>query len=332
MEKEIQVNSPEDIKESLIDQYLAMSDKQIVKQDTALKMLDPKGNLVESLKTEYGGLTVTDYHDRDQVEVVRNAMRVVREHRAEINKKAKFINGKINEFKKAVKDKSDELVAGLDEIYEPLLKTRDDAELALRSEKEAEEKARMEDWTRKAEMLLDAGFMSNGVQYIAGTVIVDAEKLHELTEDDLVPIIQKGIAELERIAEILKDAELMKEVDEFANAVMEQATKNKPNITIGFTGNEKIEFHNLPNATPADSPAIPDAPFDAPEKGFDALNLQKDTLNLKKTVTAELQQIPEGFLMGWNAFKYEVIDLLETTEPMTRPGLIEIIRELEPKN
>jgi len=267
------------------------------------KIINPTGNLLESLEEQYGGLIITDHKDKNQIKVVAEAARVVRAHRVNVRKIVTSTKQAIAKFTKELGEKGEDLASKLDALYGRLKEVETKALRMGADELEAIESERIEKVLQKANRLIDAGFLSNGIQYIAGTIIVDSGALEAMEEAELAELIQRGQYEIQRIAEILRQSEAV-----VANPVFSQKE---------FNADYQEKFAETVQKVSANiQQQIDDLPF-----GDSA----SETFQEQAPVVVDLSGITPDFRTGFDACKRSVIELLTRTEPMKRTDLIQLI-------
>lgn len=294
---------------------------KLFQKETALKILDPEDGIVMRLTNEYQGLIITDPHDKDQIKVMANAAKIVRTARIDVNKKRKFIKDQINSFKSEIDEAADTMFTNLDTLYKQLKQRKDDALLIVQNEAEAAEKERMNAFNERATQLLNAGFLSNGLQYIAGTVIVANEELLEIPEDEFHAIIHQGIEELARIEELMKAGEKAT-----ATEPIEKEESGDPfDMVFPVGGTDK---------PPVEQTQVDDLPFDMPsnsqEQQPEPIPEKFEPIETPSDDGSDIKEFPEGFELGWYAHLEIVKEVFATAPPMRRGDLLDLIMQKGP--
>lgn len=311
-------------------QNFQIGHKPFINTDVAINVLDPQGDLVAKLKEEYGGLIITDFHDKDQIKVVHNAAQAVKKKRAEVNKTITSVKKVVADFQKVFKTEGGKILKDLDELSAKLIETRDDAKQKLADEAHALEMERLNKFNERAQLMYENGYTNNGVQFVVGASIVTAEGLEEIPEDDFQQILIGGKNEYDRIQQLMADAERLRKEEEERKAKEVEAT---PNIELppsnatqvtptkvyeGEKGRKYNEIMGGGNA-PKDTPIIDDLPF-GNETSFEKVEEKKEE---------DLEGMPMGYALGFEACKQQVKTIFETAPPMTREDLLNLVLSLE---
>lgn len=303
--------------------------------DAALKILNPTGDLVEALAKEYGGLIITDFHDKDQIKVVDSAAQIVRKARIDVNKRRKIVNDATNAFKKEVKKEADILFNSLDLLYKDLAGKRDKANALLADEEKEKELEAAKEFGRKSNILLDAGFLSNGVQYIAGGIIVDQGDVFDMPEEELAKLAEEGKAELARIADLLANAEAEKKKEQTVQVEQKKAPKEEESSLNKFvreTVDDKLGDQQEEAPTEEELVAreqrVADLPFDM---GSPTPSKDEAVKSVEVHLEDEIQTVPQDFRLGWDACIAAIEIYFESAPKMTRSDLLAGIKELSPE-
>ena len=162
--------------------------------------------------------------------------------------------------------------------------------------KEAEARARAEEFRRRTDILFNAGFSFDGIFYRVGTYQVEAEKVLELSPEALERLAKNGKAEADRIAAILTAATTTEEPGDG-----ESAPKDKPLLekkSWMFPG--KIE--PIESAQPVRSEQV--------EPVYDSM--------------------PAGFAAGFESAKIKLLEWIDRPDKFTRDQLRDFIVNLQP--
>lgn len=317
-------------------QNLQIGEDVFINTKIAIKLLNPKGDLVEKLKEEYDGLIITDFHDRDQIKVVHDAAQVVKKLRAEKNKDIKAVKSLVSKFQKDFKIEGDKILNGLDGIYKTLIETRDDAKQKLADEAHAVEMERLNKYNERANSMFENGYTNNGVQFIVGSIIIEAQGLEEIPNDDFEKILINGKTEFDRIQKLLEEARILKEENE---AKLKQEAKDKADA-------EKLAFEKLdnmsssnPNPSNATPVALPPIVSDVTPMPVDETVKENDLPfeneptpfiePINETLDDDLGSLPEGYALGFEACKHEIKRIFSEAPPMKREDLLKLILDLK---
>ena len=289
---------------------------EFINKEVAIKLLDPEGNVIEKLQNEYSGIVILDHNDKDQIKVVHNAAQAVRQKRIEINKTAKDVKGVVASFQKEFTKQHKSLTNQVNEIYDNLIETRDAAKNKAADEAKAAEMERMNKFNERANAMFEHGYMNNGVQFVVGREIVNAEGLENIPDADFNKILQKGKSAYDDIQRILKEAE------------QAELLKEKP-IPVAPPASNATLVPDFPEGNAA--PPVDDLPFGnetiivppAPPKEIEV------QIGFKNN-DVEMENKPLGIEMGFRACQRQIEEMVKDMPPMKRSDVLNNILALNP--
>jgi hypothetical protein len=305
---------------------------------TALEI--PEG-IVSNYRNKYAEYHITDINDPEAFKALKSAWQEVKNDRIAIDKRKKLVISQINELKKELTGIADPVIKGLKEL-EQELKTemnrveqeKKDAELAAKAAAEAK-------FAERTAQLFGFGFTFNGVNYVQGVFQMTPQEINDANDEEWELVLkaaeeghQKLIEEQRKIDEALKLAEEAKKKAEEANAappeekdvlIQPGAPVKEDDLPFGgevvHTDGVDVTFsgtvqagENVLQVNPGDRiPTIPDP-------------------NPIQPVTPEniADYRPEGYTLGFEACRTEIIRILEGKGKMKRSELIEKIKGLKP--
>ena len=301
--------------------------------------INPFGTLLTDIVEKYSSLEITDPEEKKQVAAVTDAIKTIRKNRADLNKRVKFVNQSLKDFKANVKSEADEIIAGFDELLTRLVDIKDGAKLELENKAAAEEKERIKAYNERANVLLNAGFLSNGIQFVAGSLFISNEDLVIIPIDELQELAEKGKQELERIQNMIDAGKVAAAKAKLLEDEEKEKLQDKPESTPEHFGDDdKGGIYNSDTLDPpARDPGLPlitpvvpvsDLPFD----DYNGEDLNKFNIIDTPGHNAGIQLVPEGYNLGYAACLADINHLFGTLPRMTRSDLLKEILKLNPKD
>jgi hypothetical protein len=271
---------------------------------------------IQKFKEDYGALQISGVLDRDGYKSVQEAAKTVRARRLELQKEAKAIDQKIAQIKKDFNANAALIIGGLDQLEMELrqkLQTIDDEKERI---KQAEKGARLEKFVTRTQQLFDIGFLFNGSVYTLGAIMVTTDSIHELEEEAFAEIVEQGkVMKAEIDAREAERQKMLQELEQSRIKSIPQYNTSKIILDEAgeFVPEEEADFWaGKPVDLPFDTDLAPSVAF-APKMEF----------------KPELNHLPVGYTLGFDAARNKVLQILESTEKMTRDELKTRIRELE---
>jgi hypothetical protein len=293
---------------------------------------------IQKFKEDYGALQISGVLDRDGYKLVQEAAKVVRARRLELQNEAKDIDKKIAQIKKDFNANAKLIIDGLDHLEIELrqkLKSIDDEKERI---KQAEKAARLQKFVTRTQQLFDTGFLFNGSVYTLGTIMVTTDAIHELEEEAFAAIAEQGVA---MKAEIDAKEAQRKELEAKFEALQQNGKLNgirpKEKMIVDEHGpvdpesnfwNGREEYRPIEKWEEVADKLSKEIPFDTIPT-FNGIHPIMPIHDRLPTPKPSLPSFPVGYTLGFDAARNKVLQILDSTEKMTREELKTKIREIE---
>jgi uncharacterized protein YacL (UPF0231 family) len=237
----------------------------VITEDTVLQGISNVQIQEKTLQSakELLKFTIDGIDDREGYKSADTKRAKVRELRLKVQKRAKELKDQANEFKRRIDSEADRIV-GILQGAEDHLKS----EIARIDN--VKEEAKRAEAKRRQELLIGAGFRWSGTFFVAGEVILSADKLLTFSDDELAQHIEAGKREVERIAQEQAELARLKAIEDDRNAKLqaEQETARALNAKQTVAEDAQIvEETPAPVVQTAPEPSEPQAP--KPERSQD---------------------------------------------------------------
>lgn len=289
-------------------------------------LLDPfQGIGQESFKLlqQYKGLEVESYHDKEGMKQLREGLKAVRNMRIGIGKDLKAFLSAVNEAKRQVSDYVEGIIFSLKET-EDFLKIQKDAHDSERKEEAQAIKAAKEAaFVSRTDEMFKAGFLFNGAQYIVGTLIVEPAEIEHFSEEEFSDLIVQATNMKEAMESALKNIQLSETAEDEPPFESSPRQKHENQTDIGF------DIPDLGNTVKKTMDFLNDSP------GEDFFGDPEESIPTQSSPVAPVSDRPsdyrpEGFVLGWEAFRQNLLTYLEANQKVRRADLIEFIEKVNP--
>ena len=310
-----------------------------------------------ALKQTYGELVVNGIEDMAGYKVVVEGVSKLRTIRTSIEKRRKELTEPALEFQRRLKAEADRLTAEITPLEERLKaeKARID---------DAKEAARRAEFQRRVTLLTENAWSLAGGFYVCGALQIHPDQITTMTEQELEFYVNEGKREIER-----REAEAKRKAEEEAQRKAEEERIREERAAIEAERAElakmkaELEAQKKALETSYDTVAQPvqnEVPADqikpaAEETTYEKLHKMATSDPIGMDSAARTAPMPRGagvvvsgqgtptenapklnygpgFMMGFDNFRLQLIELLSGEQKYTRAQIVQWAKELQPRN
>ncbi len=283
---------------------------------------------LEQMKATYGALVVHNIEDMAGYKVVAEGISKLRSIRTGIEKRRKELTEPALEFQRKLKAVADEIIAEIVPLEE-----------RLKSEKaridDAKEVSRRAEFQRRVTLLSENAWQLVGGFYVCGALQIHPDQIVTMDEQQLEFYVNEGQKEIQRQkAEADRKAaeeERLRQEREALDAEREELARMKAELEAQKKALEKSYETVVQPETVAPEIQKPIPAEQVNPVPAEAAQTSRGAAVIPAQTPAPKLTYGPGFMMGFDNFRLQVIELLSGEQKYTRAQIIDWAKSLQPK-